>query len=83
MRSIIRRHIFYSDASRYSLVAQLVGRGKYDGLPKTRVQHILTAVAITLARIDAVLTGTPRGNTRVSPFARLRSPANLPEALGT
>lgn len=56
-------------------------RARYDGLPKTHLQHVLTAVAINLVRIDAVLTGTPRGKTRVSPFARLRSPAEL-EALG-
>ncbi len=57
-------------------------RAKYDGLPKTQLQHVLTAVAINLLRIDAVLTGTPRGKTRASPFARLCSPADLPEALG-
>jgi transposase len=57
-------------------------RAKYDGLPKTHLQHVLTAVAINLVRIDAVLTGAPRGKTRVSAFARLRSPADLPEALG-
>jgi transposase len=56
-------------------------RAKYDGLPKTHLQHVLTAVAINLVRIDAVLTGTPRGKTRASPFARLRSPAELVEAL--
>jgi transposase len=56
-------------------------RARYDGLPKTHLQHVLTAVAINLVRIDAVLTGTPRGKTRVSPFARLRSPTEL-EALG-
>ena len=57
-------------------------QAKYDGLPKTQLQHVLTAVAINLVRIDAVLTGTPRGKTRASPFARLRSAADLPEALG-
>jgi transposase len=57
-------------------------RARYDGLPKTQLQHVLTAVAINLLRIDAVLTGTPRGKTRASPFTRLRSPADLPEALG-
>lgn len=46
-------------------------RSRYDGLHKTHVQHILTAVAINLVRIDAVLTGTPRGQTRLSPFAAL------------
>ena len=46
-------------------------RAKYDGLHKTQGQHVLTAVAINLVRIDAVLTGTPRGKTRQSTFMRL------------
>jgi len=46
-------------------------RARYDGLDKTHVQHVLTAVAINLVRIDAVLTQTPRGTTRRSNFARL------------
>ncbi len=46
-------------------------RARYDGLHKTHLQHILTAVAINLVRIDAVLTQTPRGKTHRSNFARL------------
>ncbi len=46
-------------------------RARYDGLNKTHLQHVLTAVAINLVRIDAVLTQTPRGRTRRSNFARL------------
>jgi transposase len=46
-------------------------RARYDGLRKIQLQHILTAVAINLVRIDAVLTRTPRGTTRRSYFARL------------
>ena len=46
-------------------------RARYDGLRKIQLQHILTAVAINLVRIDAVLTRTPRGTTRRSHFARL------------
>ncbi len=46
-------------------------RARYDGLDKTHLQHVLTAVAINLVRIDAVLTQTPRGKTRRSHFARL------------
>ncbi len=45
-----------------------IRRARYDGLRKTRVQHVLTAVAINLVRIDAVLTNTPRGKTRQSNF---------------
>ena len=46
-------------------------RARYDGLHKTQVQHIVTAVAINLVRIDALLTQTPRGQTRQSHFMRL------------
>jgi len=46
-------------------------QARYDGLQKTHLQHVLTAVAINLVRIDAVLTGLPRGQTRQSPFASL------------
>lgn len=46
-------------------------RSRYDGLHKTHLQHVLTSVAINLVRIDAVLTGIPRGQTRQSPFASL------------
>jgi transposase len=48
-----------------------IRRARYDGLHKTQVQHVLTAVAINLVRIDAVLTQTPRGKTRQSHFMRL------------
>jgi transposase len=48
-----------------------VRRARYDGLQKTHLQHILTAVAINLVRIDAVLTQTSRGKTRRSHFMRL------------
>ncbi len=56
-----------------------VRRARYDGLHKTHLQHILTAVAINLVRIDAVLTNTPRGKTRRSHFACLadRSEAHV------
>jgi hypothetical protein len=46
-------------------------RARYDGLHKTHLEHVLTAVAINLVRIDAVLTQTPRGKTRRSNFTRL------------
>jgi len=48
-----------------------IRRARYDGLHKTQVQHVITAVAINLVRIDAVLTQTPRGKTRRSNFAQL------------
>ncbi len=48
-----------------------IRRARYDGLHKTQVQHVVTAVAINRVRIDAVLTQTPRGKTRQSNFMRL------------
>jgi transposase len=54
-----------------------IRRARYDGLPKVHLQHVLTAVAINLVRIDAVLTNTPRGKTRRSHFARLADHSEL------
>ncbi len=48
-----------------------IRRARYDGLHKTHLQHVVTAVAINLVRIDAVLTQTPCGKTRQSHFMRL------------
>ncbi len=45
---------------------------RYIGLAKTHLQHILTAAAINLARLDAWFTGSKRAQTRVSRFATLR-----------
>jgi DDE family transposase len=62
-------------------------RSRYDGLPKTHFQHVLTAVAINLARIDAWLLGKSPGSTYQSPLALLathpllqQSPPPLQEA---
>ncbi len=55
-----------------------IRRARYDGLPKVQLQHVLTAVAINLVRVDAVLTQTPRGKTRRSHFARLAGHPALP-----
>jgi transposase len=57
-------------------------RSRYDGLARTHVQHVLTAVAINLVRIDAVLTHQPRGKTRQSHFAQLASTPALPDRIG-
>lgn len=46
-------------------------RTRYRGLPKTRLQHILTAVAITVVRLVAWLQGSRHALTRVSRFAAL------------
>lgn len=56
-------------------------RARYDGLQKTHLQHVLIAVAINLVRIDAVLTGIPRGQTRQSPFASLATHPKLQRKL--
>ena len=53
-------------------------RARYDGLHKTQVQHVVTAVAINLVRIDALLTQTPRGKTRQSNFLCLALHPALP-----
>jgi len=57
-------------------------RSRYDGLARTHVQHVLTAVAINLVRIDAVLTHRPRGKTRRSHFSQLASTPALPDQVG-
>jgi transposase len=50
-------------------------RSRYLGQPKTHLQHILSAVAINLLRINAWLNGIPLAPTRQSPFARLMAQA--------
>ncbi len=45
---------------------------RYRGLPKTHLQHVLTALALNLVRVDAWLTGTPLGGSWVSRLTRLR-----------
>jgi transposase len=57
-------------------------RARYDGLARTHVQHVLTAVAINLVRIDAVLTHLPRGKTRRSHFAQLAPASAWPDRIG-
>ncbi len=53
-----------------------LGGHSYE-IVKVHLQHVLTAVAINLVRIDAVLTHTPRGKTRRSHFARLADHSEL------
>jgi transposase len=45
---------------------------RYIGLAKTRLQHVITAVVINLARIGAWWTDTPRAKARCSRFAALQ-----------
>jgi transposase len=46
-------------------------RSRYWGLAKTRLQHILTGVAINIVRMVAWLLDIPHAQTRNSRFARL------------
>ncbi|GHF76923.1 hypothetical protein GCM10018790_63690 [Kitasatospora xanthocidica] len=46
-------------------------RSRYRGQPKTSLQHLYTATAMNLTRLDAWITGTPRAGTRGSRFERL------------
>lgn len=50
-------------------------RSRYIGQAKTHLQHILTAAAINFVRVSEWLAGTPRAQTRRSPFAVLMSRA--------
>ncbi len=47
-------------------------RTRYRGLPKTHLQHVVTAAAINLLRIAAWASGTPIAQTRCSHFAALQ-----------
>jgi len=49
-------------------------RSRYFGLPKTHLQHILTAVAINLSRFVNWVIGIPRAASRTSAFAALALP---------
>ncbi|KAA0678167.1 transposase [Azospirillum brasilense] len=45
---------------------------RYIGLAKTRLQHVLTAVALNIVRLDGWWTGRPLAKTRISHFAALQ-----------
>jgi Transposase DDE domain len=49
-----------------------IHHARYRGLAKTHLQHVLTAVALDLVRVDAWLTGVPLGGSWVSRLTRLR-----------
>ena len=51
-------------------------RTRYFGLLKTSLQHVLTAAALNLIRLDAFLDGKKAAKTRVSRFAAL-APVDL------
>jgi transposase len=50
-------------------------RSRYLGLAKTHLQHVLTAAAINLLRVDAWLSGIPVAITRTHRIARLQTTA--------
>jgi transposase len=47
-------------------------QARYRGLAKTHLQHVLTALAINLVRVDAWLSGIPPGGSWASRLTRLR-----------
>ena len=49
-------------------------RTRYIGLAKTHLQHVLTAIAINLVRLDAWFNDIPLAKTRVSRFKRELQP---------
>src|SRR4051794_41412643 len=49
-------------------------RARSLGLARTHLQHVITAVAIDLVRVEAWLTGQPCASTRRSRFATLVPP---------
>jgi len=62
-----------------SLIAQASRRcdlhqARYRGLAKTHLQHVLTALAINLVRVDAWLTGVATTGSWTSRLARLTQP---------
>lgn len=50
-------------------------QARYIGLAKTHLQHLLTACAINVSRLNDWLTETPLAKTRVSRFSALRQEA--------
>ncbi|WP_374190716.1 transposase [Rhizobium rhizogenes] len=48
-------------------------RCRYIGLSKTRFQHVMTALAMNVARIDDWLTGGSFAKARRSAFAQMHS----------
>ena len=64
-----------SQASRLSDLHQ----ARYRGLAKTHLQHVLTALALNLVRVDAWLTGAATTGSWTSRLARLTQPLQQPE----
>jgi IS5 family transposase len=56
---------------RQAVAATGTRRARYRGLPKTRLEHMFSAVALNLIRLDAYWNGHPLDRTRTSHLARL------------
>jgi transposase len=48
-------------------------QSRYLGVAKTHLQHVATAAAMNLVRVDAWFEGIPHARTRISRFAALHS----------
>jgi transposase len=48
-------------------------QSRYLGVAKTHLQHVATAAAMNLVRVDAWFEGIPHARTRISQFAALHS----------
>jgi IS5 family transposase len=48
-----------------------IRHARYRGLPKTRLQHAFSAIALNLTRLDAWWSNQPLDRTRTSHLARL------------
>ncbi len=55
---------------------------RYIGQAKTHLQHVLTAVALTVVRVYVWWRGVPRAGTWVSRFAKLAPQAPCNSRLG-
>jgi transposase len=53
-------------------------RSRYVGQAKTHLQHVVTAVALTLVRVVSWVLGTVRARTREARFVRLMGPGLIP-----
>ena len=47
---------------------------RYIGLAKTHLQHVLTAIALNVIRVDAWLNDIPLAQTRISRFKQELQP---------
>jgi hypothetical protein len=59
------------EGTMHQAVSHGARRARYRGLPKTRLDHVYTACALNLLRLEAYWTGTPLDRQRTSHLARL------------